>query len=94
MSYALVVEVDNRGEDPDEGRRGLREELTPSVKQFPGFESALFMTAYERGRGIGVIVFTERVQAEQTAAVFDVGQKLRDGVTVTRVEVLEVSAAA
>ena len=92
MSYAAVIEVDNSGEDPDEGRRGLREELAPAVKRFPGFESGLFMTAYERGRGIAVIVFERRDQAETTASGLAVGQKLRDGVAVTRTDVLEVSA--
>ena len=94
MSYAAVIEVDNSGEDPDEGRRGLREELAPAMKGFPGFESGLFMTAYERGRGIAVVVFESRDQAEQTASGLAVGQKLRDGVTVTRTDVLEVSASA
>ena len=39
MTTALVVQVDNSGEDPDEGRRRLREELAPIVKQLPGFRS-------------------------------------------------------
>jgi hypothetical protein len=30
--FATVVEVDNRGEDPEEGRRGLREELAPAIR--------------------------------------------------------------
>jgi len=94
MSYAAVIEVDNSGEDPDEGRRGLRVELAPAMKRFPGFQSGLFMTAYERGRGIAVIVFESRDQAEQTATGLAVGQKLRDGVIVTRTDVLEVSASA
>ena len=94
MSYAAVIEVDNSGEDPDEGRRGLREELAPAMTRFPGFQSGLFMTAYERGRGIAVIVFESRDQAEQTASRLAVGQKLRDGVIVTRTDVLEVSASA
>ena len=50
MSYAAVVSVDNHREDPDVGRRGLREELAAAMKQFPGFESGLFLTAYERCR--------------------------------------------
>ena len=62
MSFAAVVSVDNSGEDPDEGRRGLREELTPVIRELPGFVSCIFMTDYERGRGLGVVVLETREQ--------------------------------
>ena len=94
MPYAAVIEVDNHREDPDEGRRGLREELAPAMKALPGFNSALFMTAYERGRGIAVVVFDTHDQAEQLATGLTIGQEIRDGVTVTAVDVLELSASA
>ena len=94
MPYAAVIEVDNRGEDPDDGRRGLREELAPAMKALPGFNSSLFMTAYERGRGIAVVVFDTQEQAQQLASGLTVGQEIRDGVTVTAADVLEVSASA
>jgi hypothetical protein len=94
MEYALVVEVDNSGEDPDEGRRGLREELAPAVQQFPGFQSGMFLTNYDEGRGIGVVVFSTKEQALQIAGGFAVGRELRSGVKVTRTDVLEVSATA
>src|SRR3954471_7731574 len=51
MQYAAVIEVDNGAEDPDEGRRGLREELLPVLKTMPGFVSAALLTAYDQGRG-------------------------------------------
>ncbi len=94
MRYAAVIEVDNRGEDPDDGRRGLREELAPAMRAMPGFNSGLFMTAYEHGRGIAVVVFDSREQAEQLAAGLTVGQEIRRGVVVTGADVLEVSASA
>ena len=94
MTTALVVQVDNSGEDPDEGRRRLREELAPIVKQLPGFRSLLFMTAFERGFGIGVVVFDEPHQAEQAAAGFAVGTSPRQGVTVKRADVLTVEVSA
>ena len=92
--FAVFVEVDNRGEDPDEGRRGLREELAPAMQHIPGFVSAFFMTAYERGLGMGVMVLETRVQAEELAGGFAVGMEMRPGVRVLRTEVLEVSATA
>ena len=94
MPFALVVEVDNSGEEPEEGRRRLREELAPAVKQLPGFRSLLFMTAFDRGFGVGVVVFADRDQAEQAAAGFAVETSPREGVTVKRTEVLTVEVSA
>ena len=93
MAFAVVVEVDNSGEDPDDARRRLRQELAPSVRQLPGFQSLLFLTALERGLGYGVIVFEERSQAEQLAAILVPGSHPQDGVTLTRTEVLDVEVA-
>lgn len=90
--FAVFVELDNSGEDPEEGRRGLREELAPAMPHVPGFVSALFMTAYERGLGVGVVVFDSRIRAEEFAAGFPPGVELRPGARVRRTEVLEVSA--
>ncbi len=92
--YAAIVAVDNSREDPDEGRRGLREELAPAITQVPGFVSALFMTDYDRGRGFGVVVLSTRDQAAQLAGGFAIGAEIRPGVTVTSSEVMEVSASA
>lgn len=94
MAFALVVEVDNSGEEPDEGRRRLREELAPFVKQLPGFRSLLFMTAFERGLGVGVVVFDDGDQAKQAAVGLAVGTSPREGVTVKRAEVLAVEVSA
>jgi len=94
MPYAMVVEVDNSGEGPDEGRRRLREELAPFVKMLPGFQSLLFMTAFERGFGVGVVVFDDRDQADAAAAGMVVGSSPRDGVVVKRTEVLAVEVSA
>lgn len=94
MSYAALIQVDNSGEDPEAGRRGLREELAPAMKAMPGFQTGLFMTAYERGRGVAVVVFETSEQAELLVAGLSIGQQLREGVTVTGAEVLEVSASA
>ena len=94
MTYAAVIEVDNSGEDPDEGRRGLREELLPVLTAMPGFVSAHLLTAYEAGRGLAVVVFSDVASAEQLASNVTVGQPLRDGVTVLSSTVFEVTASA
>ena len=92
MGYAALIEVDNSAEDPEAGRRGLRDELLPVLQTMPGFESAVLMTAYERGRGVAVVVFDTLEHASALTAGVTVGQPLRPGVSVTRVEVLEVAA--
>ena len=94
MQYAALIEVDNSREDPEAGRRGLREELAPALKAMPGFCSAVLLTAYEHGRGVAVIVFESEEAARAVASGFADGQELRDGVVVTRRDVLEVTASA
>jgi hypothetical protein len=94
LPYAAVIEVDNSREDPDAGRQGLRDELAPALAALPGFVSTLLMTAYEHGRGVAVVVFETRDQAEQLAHGFHLEQEIRAGVVVTRIDVLEVSAGA
>jgi hypothetical protein len=54
----------------------------------------MFMTAYERGRGVGVVVFETLDQAESFARGVEIGSTIRPGVTVTGSEVFEVSATA
>ena len=94
MKYAALIEVDNSREDPEAGRRGLREELAPALKAMPGFDSALLLTAYEHGRGIAVVVFESEDAARSMASSFADGQEIREGVIITRTDVLEVSASA
>lgn len=92
MSYAAVIQVDNSTEDPDEGRAGLRDELLPFLKGLAGFDEALLLTAYERGRGVAVIVFDTADQASALASGLTLGQSLREGVTITGIETFEVTA--
>jgi hypothetical protein len=94
VHYAALIEVDNSREDPEAGRKGLRDELLPALQAMPGFVSTLLLTAYERGRGVAAVVFDSREAAEGLVAGFAAGQEIRDGVVVTRTDVLEVSASA
>jgi hypothetical protein len=94
VAYAALITVDNSGEEPEAGRRGLREELTPAMRALPGFQSCLFLTAYERGAGLGVVVFETLEQAAGLANSITVGANIHPGVTVTASEVMEVSASA
>ncbi len=94
MQYAVIVEVDNSREDPEKGRRELREDLAPAMKQMPGFVTAIFMTDYEKGRGLAVMVFENRDLADQIASGLTIGNELRNGVIVTSVDVMEAPATA
>lgn len=94
MGYAAVIEVDNSGEDQDEGRRGLREELLPVLKTMPGFVSAALLTNYDDGRGLAVVSFDTAEQARGLASGLTVGRELRAGVTVLSTRVFEVAASA
>lgn|GEM_PF-3321970 len=94
VQYAAHIEVDNSQEDPDLGRTGLREELLPVLCAIPEFNSTLLLTAYERGRGVAVIVFETRVAANNFINSLRIGQVLREGVTVTSLGVFEVTARA
>src|SRR5436305_4990804 len=94
MQYAALIEVDNSREDPEAGRHGLQHELAPALKAMPGFVSTLLLTAYEHGRGVAVVVFDSREAAEAIASGFVEGQEIREGVVITRTDVLEVTATA
>ena len=94
MRFAALIEVDNSREDPEAGRTGLRQELAPALASMPGFVTTLLLTAYDRGRGVAVVVFDSEEQAQHFATGLTVGQEIREGVVVTRTEVLEVSASA
>ena len=94
VNYAAVIRVDNVDEDPEAGRRGLRDELTPAMRMLPGFRSCLFLTAHERGAGLGIVVFETREQARDLADSVTGGSTIHPGVTVISSEVMEVSASA
>ena len=72
----------------------LREELAPALRGMTGFDAALLVTAYDHGRGVAVIVFESEEAARAVASGSAAGQEIREGVVVTRADVLEVSASA
>jgi hypothetical protein len=94
LQYAALIEVDNSNEDPDIGRRGLNNDLAPALKSMPGFVSTVLLTAYERGRGVAVVVFDTKEQAERLTSGLAEGVAIRDGVVVIKAEVLKVSASS
>lgn len=91
--FAVMVEVDNSREDPELGKRGLRDELAPALRGLPGFRSLLLMTAHDKGLGVGIVALEQREQATTLAGAFPPGTEIRPGVVVVRTEVLDVAAA-
>jgi hypothetical protein len=91
MAYAALVIVDNSGEDPEVGRRGLREDLLPVLRSMDGFRTAHLLTDYPRGRGVALVVFDSEVQALGVTSGLVAGAVLREGVVVTSAEVLEAT---
>jgi len=91
--FAVLVEVDNSGEDPEARARGLREELAPAMKQTPGFVSGIFASD-EDGLGLMLVVYDSREHADAVAGRLAIGMSTRPGVTITRVQLAEVLATA
>jgi hypothetical protein len=94
FTYAVLVEVDNGGEDRDDRIKGLREQLAPAMKATAGFVSGLFASRDETSNGLMVVVYETAAQANAVAGRLVVGAEPRPGVTITRVEVFEVAATA
>jgi hypothetical protein len=92
--FGVFVEVDNRDEDRDDRMRGLREELAPAMKLTPGFVSGVFATNDPDGTGMMLLVYDSRPNAEAIAGSIELGSHPRPGVTVIRVDVVEVAATA
>ncbi len=92
--FAVLVEVDNGGEDRDSRVKGLREELAPAMKMTPGFQSGVFASNDSAGVGMMLVVYDTRENAATVAGRMSVGAQPRPGVTVKRVEVVEVIATA
>jgi 3-hydroxyacyl-CoA dehydrogenase len=92
--FAVFVEVDNSGEARDDRLTGLREELAPAMKQTHGFQSGVFTTNDLAGAGMMLVVYDTRENAAAVAGRLSVGAEPRPGVTIKRVEVVEVIATA
>ncbi len=92
--HALLVEVDNSGEDAAARVKGLREELAPAMKQTLGFVSGVFGSDDAAGAGYMLVVYETRENAEAVGGRLAVGMSPRPGVTITRVAAFEVIATA
>lgn len=93
MPFALVNTV--RIEDVDQAREALHREVIAGVKQAPGFIRGIWTADRGSGRGIGLVVFEHRDQAESLMRMRQSDQmKLPLGVTLESATVYEVQGEA
>jgi hypothetical protein len=52
--YAVLIEVDVGGVDPEAGLRGLREQIVPAIRDLPGFQSGTWLPDDAEGRGLSL----------------------------------------
>ena len=92
--YAVLIEVDVAGVDPEGGIQVLREQIVPAIKQLPGFQSGTWLTGGEQGRGLSLTVWDTEEHARTMADRFGVGSSPAMSASVARCEVREVAATA
>jgi hypothetical protein len=94
MTHAVLIEVDVSGIDRGQGLHGLREGMLPAISALPGFQSGVWLTGDDAGRGLSLTLWTTERDAEAMAARFGVGSNPQAGAAVSRCEVREVAATA
>jgi putative monooxygenase ydhR len=93
MAFALVNNV--RIENVDQSREALQSQVVANMKKAPGFVSGVWAADRDKGRGVGIVVFESREQAEAVLKRLESGELKRPpGVTVESVAVYEVQAQA
>jgi len=93
MPFAVINTV--RIENVDQSREALLGEVVPNVKKAPGFVNGVWAADRDKGRGVGIVVFESREQAEEVVRRLASGELKRPaGVTVEDVAVYEVQAQA
>jgi hypothetical protein len=92
--YAVLIEVDVSGVDPDQGLSALREQIVPSIKAMPGFRSGTWLPANEDGQGLSFTLWDTKAHAEVMADRFGPGSSPTADASVIRCEIREVAATA
>ena len=92
--YAVLIEVDVSGVDPDEGLGALREHIVPVIKAMPGFNSGTWLPGNDAGLGLSLTVWDTEASDQRMAERFGLGSSPTASASVTRCEVREVAATA
>ena len=92
--YAVLIEVDVSGVDPEQGLTALREQIVPAIRAMPGFQSGTWLPGNDDGKGLSLTVWDTRANAEVMADRFGIGSNPAMSAMVARCEVREVAASA
>jgi hypothetical protein len=65
--YAVLIEVDVAGVDRESGIRALREQIVPTIRQLPGFQSGNWLTGGAEGKGLSLAVWDTEGHAQTMA---------------------------
>jgi hypothetical protein len=92
--HAVLIEVDVSGVDRDQGLTALREQIVPSIKAMPGFQSGTWLPGNGEGKGLSLTVWDTHDHARGMAERFGPGSSPTANASVMRCEVREVAASA
>ncbi len=71
--YAVLIEVDVTGVDPEAGMQALREQIVPSIKHLPGFQSGTWLPGNDDGKGLSLTLWDSEGSAQTMAERFGIG---------------------
>jgi len=91
--HAVVATVSIAPDHVEAARKALREQVIPRVSKAPGFVKGYWTAAEDSGRGLSLVVFATKQEAENAANMVR-SQPAPPGVTLNGVEVREVVADA
>jgi hypothetical protein len=92
--FAVLIEVDVAGVDPEQGLAVLREHVVPAIKALPGFISGTWLPGGADGRGLSLTLWATEADAHVMADRFGPGSSPTASASVVRCEVREVAATA
>lgn len=89
--HAVLIEVDVRGVDREQGLQMLREQVVPSIKQLPGFHSGVWLPGNDEGKGLSLTLWDTKQNARTMADRFGIGSSPAMSASIARCEVREVA---
>ena len=92
--YAVLIEVDVTGVDPEEGLRALQQQIVPAIRQLPGFRSGTWLTGNQDGRGLSLTLWDTDQHARTMAEHFGPGSSPTASASVVRCEIRDIAATA
>jgi hypothetical protein len=92
--YAVLIELDVSGVDPEQGLAMLREHIVPAVRQLSGFRSGTWLPGNDQGLGLSLTVWDSEANARGMVSHFGPDSESPIAASVRRCEVREIAATA